>query len=154
MSFGYAPANASGSAAFVDLGIDDPRWEQALPVLQELRPHLTAADRRAVQAEGEGQGLVFTAVFADDVCLAVAGWRVMATTSVLRKAYVDDLVTAAPERSSGYGHVLLAELARRAREAGCHQLELDSGVQRFDAHRFYLRERMRINSHHFAMKLD
>jgi hypothetical protein len=32
-------------------------------------------------------------------------------------------------------------------------LDLDSGVTRFDAHRFYLRERMHIQSHHFALAL-
>jgi hypothetical protein len=33
-------------------------------------------------------------------------------------------------------------------------LDLDSGVQRHDAHRFYLRERMHISSHHFTKRLD
>ncbi|MGZ5001726.1 MAG: GNAT family N-acetyltransferase, partial [Chthoniobacterales bacterium] len=31
---------------------------------------------------------------------------------------------------------------------------LDSGVQRFDAHRFYLMKRMKISSHHFSLELD
>jgi len=34
------------------------------------------------------------------------------------------------------------------------QLHLDSGVQRFSAHRFYLSKRMEISSHHFSLKLD
>ncbi len=33
------------------------------------------------------------------------------------------------------------------------QLTLDSGVQRFAAHRLYLRQRMDITSHHFTMNL-
>jgi hypothetical protein len=32
-------------------------------------------------------------------------------------------------------------------------LHLDSGVRRFDAHRFYLNKRMNISSHHFSMVL-
>jgi hypothetical protein len=40
-----------------------------------------------------------------------------------------------------------------ARATGCAKLELDSGVQRFDAHRFYLRKRMIISSHHFSLEL-
>lgn len=52
------------------------------------------------------------------------------------------------------GRALLADLERRAREAGCKALDLDSGVQRYDAHRFYLREQMSILSHHFAKLLD
>jgi GNAT superfamily N-acetyltransferase len=138
----------------VDLDVDDPRWEKALPVLQELRPHLTADDRRAVHAEGHLQGYRFLAALADDGrCLGVAGWRIVATAFAGRKLYVDDLVTASAERSTGVGAALLAELERRARAAGCSVLDLDSGVQRHDAHRFYFRERMHISSHHLTKRL-
>jgi len=40
-----------------------------------------------------------------------------------------------------------------AREDGCGQLHLDSGVQRFDAHRFYFTRGMAIRSHHFGRDL-
>ena len=136
-----------------DLALDDPRWETALPVLQQLRPHLDRAALDAVQRAGEPQGLRFTAAYDGETCLGVAGWRIVDTTSVLRKLYVDDLVTADTARSTGVGAALLAELERRAREAGCRALELDSGVQRHDAHRFYLRERFAITSHHFGKPL-
>ncbi|MFD1719280.1 GNAT family N-acetyltransferase [Georgenia deserti] len=137
----------------VDLDHGDPRWALALPVLQELRPHLTEALLETVMREGGPQGLRFLAAFDGETCLGVAGWRFMATTSVIRKLYVDDLVTARERRSAGVGAVLLHELEHRARAAGCSALELDSGVQRHGAHRFYLRERMRISSHHFAKEL-
>lgn len=136
-----------------DLSVDDPRWDAALPVLQELRPHLTPPGLRAVYAEGHPQGYRFLAAFDGDRCLGVAGYRVLATAFVGRKLYVDDLVTASAARSTGVGKALLDELERRARAAGCAVLDLDSGVQRHDAHRFYLRERMHISSHHFTKQL-
>jgi GNAT superfamily N-acetyltransferase len=137
-----------------DLGPDDPRWDAAFPVLHELRPHLTTTSFRAVHEEGTPQGLRFLAAFADDgACLGVAGWRVMAMTVAGRKLYVDDLVTTSARRNTGVGRALLAELERRAVDAGCSVLELDSGVQRHDAHRFYFRERMHISSHHFTKRL-
>ena len=137
----------------VDLAPDDARWDTALPVLQELRPHLDRAALDAVLHGGEAQGLRFTAAYDGDACLGIAGWRIVHTTSALRKLYVDDLVTASTARSTGVGAALLRELERRAVEAGCTTLELDSGVQRFDAHRFYLRERFSITSHHFGKPL-
>ncbi len=137
----------------IDLPLGHPGWELALPVLRELRPDLTAAALEKVLAQGAPQGLRFLGAFADERCLGVAGWRLMVTTSVLRKLYVDDLVATGRARSQGVGATLLRELERRAREAGCRALELDSGVQRFAAHRFYLRERMDINAHHFAKTL-
>lgn len=138
----------------IDLGgIDDPRWGTALPVLQELRPHLTRELLDQVLDEGNPQGLRFTGIFVDGECAAIAGWRVIANTSVIRKLYVDDLSTASSMRSKGYGAALLDELVRRGRELGCRSIELDSGVQRHEAHRFYLRERMDINAHHFLRAL-
>ena len=137
----------------VDLESEDPRWARALPVLRELRPHLTEELFTQVMREAGPQGLRFTAVFAGERCVAIAGWRIVANTSAIRKLYIDDLSTAAADRSHGYGRMLMDELRERAVAAGCRSLELDSGVQRFDAHRFYLRERMSITAHHFDLEL-
>jgi GNAT superfamily N-acetyltransferase len=139
----------------VDLAAQHPGWEQALPVLRELRPHLTAQGLQQVLREGAPQGLRFLGVFDDDGrCLAVAGWRIVANTSAGRKLYVDDLVTSSASRSTGVGALLLEELRGRAEGAGCTVLALDSGVQRTAAHRFYLRERMAINAFHFTTSLS
>ena len=138
----------------VDLEPGDPRLEaDLLPVLRELRPHLDAAGFAAVYAEGHEQGLRYLAAYDGGRCVGVAGWRVLATTATTRKLYVDDLVTVASQRSRGVGASLLTELRRRAAERGCRVIDLDSGVQRADAHRFYLRERMAITSFHFARPL-
>jgi GNAT superfamily N-acetyltransferase len=137
----------------VDLEPGDGRLGQALDVLRELRPHLTAASFAAVYAEGHPQGLRFTAVYDGGRCVGVAGWRIVATTANLRKLYVDDLVTTAASRSTGVGRALLGALAQRAEAAGCGALDLDSGIHRADAHRFYMREGLTISSFHFARGL-
>ncbi|MFN2545275.1 MAG: GNAT family N-acetyltransferase [Actinomycetota bacterium] len=138
----------------VDLEPGDPRLERdLLPVLLELRPHLTPASFSQVYAEGHPQGLRFTAAYDGDACVGVAGWRIVATTFALRKLSVDDLVTTSTFRSRGVGKALLDDLTRRAREAGCAWFDLDSGVQRADAHRFYRREGMEHAAHHFTLAL-
>lgn len=138
----------------VDLEPGDERLAaEVLPVLRELRPHLDEESFAALYAEGHPQGYRFTAAYAGGRCVGVAGWRVVATAHAIRKLYVDDLVTTADERSGGVGRALLDGMEARARAAGCLVLDLDSGVQRFDAHRFYLRERMVIASHHFSKQL-
>jgi GNAT superfamily N-acetyltransferase len=134
----------------LDLEPGDGRLDEALGVLLELRPHLTAASFAAVYAEGHPQGLRFTAAYDGDRCVGVAGWRIVATTANLRKLYVDDLVTTVAARSAGVGRTLLGALADRAEAAGCTALDLDSNVQRANAHRFYMREGLTINSFHFA----
>ena len=139
----------------VDLEPGDPRLEaDVLPVLLELRPHLTAQSLADVYRRGHPQGLRFTAVYVDGRCVAVAGWRIVATTVALLKLYVDDLVTTEAARSQGVGRALLAYLVERAHAAGCQVLDLDSGVQRRDAHRFYMREGLGIVSFHFSRSLS
>lgn len=138
----------------IDLEPGDPRLgTEVLPVLRELRPHLTEELFHDVYAEGHGQGLRFTAAYVDGRCAGVAGWRIVVNTSNLRMLYVDDLVVADSTRSAGVGHELLAYLEGCARRAGCQWLDLDSGTHRTAAHRFYLRERMDIVAFHFAKQL-
>jgi len=62
-------------------------------------------------------------------------------------------IAGAAARSSGHGARLLRWLEGLARREGCAALTLESGVQRFAAHRFYLRERMEIRAHHFVRVL-
>ena len=139
---------------FVDIEPGDPRLlSEVLPVLAELRTELTAQDFVDVYTEGHPQGLRFTAAYDGDRCVAVAGWRVLATTVALRKLHVDDLVVAASARSRGVGGAVLAELTARARAAGCRLIDLDSALHRGDAHRFYIRERLPITAFHFGRTL-
>ena len=138
----------------VELDPADPTLAEVLPVLQELRPHLDLDSFRSIYAEGWDQGLRFTAVFDDaDRCVAVAGWRIIATTVSVRKLYVDDLVTTSSARSAGHGHVLLEHLVHIAATNGCSDLDLDSGTHRTDAHRFYFREGLVISSFHFRRSI-
>ena len=125
------------------------------PVMAELRPHLLErefVERVRRQQRENGYQLAFLEESA--AVRAVAGFRFAEFLAWGRILYVDDLVTASAERSRGHGQALFGWLVARAKANGCAQLHLDSGVQRFDAHRFYLRQRMSITSHHFALELS
>jgi GNAT superfamily N-acetyltransferase len=137
-----------------DVGVDDSRLGEVFRVLVQLRPHIDEDTFRRIYRTGHAEGLRFTGAFEESRCMAVAGWRIVNTTFAIRKLTIDDLVTDAAARSKGYGHSLIEHLAGIARRAGCTLLDLDSGVQRFDAHRFYLRERMNIAAHHFDLPLN
>jgi ribosomal protein S18 acetylase RimI-like enzyme len=124
-------------SSIIDLAPGDPRWDGALPVLQELRPQLTTDSLAEVYRTGHDEGLRYAAAFDDQgECLAVVGWRVM-TKTVGRMFYIDDLVVATGMRGSGVGTAMMEEMTRRAQEAQCRAMALDTGVQRVDAQRFY-----------------
>ena len=132
----------------------DEAIRDCYPVVVQLRPHLLAAefvDRIRLQ---QREGYRLAAVRDDfDRVTAAAGFRILTYLFRGRTLYVDDLVTDEKRRSEQFGHQLFQWLLAYAKSKGCEHLELDSGVQRFDAHRFYLRERMAITAHHFGIKV-
>lgn len=122
------------------------------PVMRELRPHFDDMEKfveRVVRQQREGYLLVF--IEAENEVRAVAGYRFLESLFSGKFLYVDDLVTRESDRSRGFGGQLLDWLIEEAGKHDCEQLELDSGVQRFDAHRFYLVKRMKISSYHFSI---
>jgi len=139
----------------ISLAESDDQISRCFPVMAELRPHLVQREfvERVRRQQREGG---YQLAFAEEsgAVRAVAGFRIAEFLAWGRVLYVDDLVTTSGERSRGHGRALLDWLVARAKANRCEQLHLDSGVQRFDAHRFYLRHRMSITSHHFALQLN
>ena len=123
------------------------------PVMRELRTALAETEflQRIRLQERGGYRLCYLSD--GGRVRSVAGFRLIENLANGRLLYVDDLVTDSNSRSKGYGQNMLDWLIAEARTSGCDTLELDSGVQRFGAHRFYLRSRMHIPSHHFRMNL-
>jgi GNAT superfamily N-acetyltransferase len=124
------------------------------PVMRELRTHIHNAEKfvERVQRQQKG-GYLLAFLESEGEVRAVAGYRFLEKLLAGRYLYVDDLVTRESDRSHGYGSQLFDWLIEQAREHGCENLELDSGVQRFDAHRFYLVKGMQISAHHFKIKI-
>jgi len=124
------------------------------PVMRELRPLWQSPEQfvERVQRQQE-QGYQLAFVESNGEICAVAGYRFMESLFSGKFLYVDDLVTRESDRSRGFGGELLDWLIEQAREHDCENLELDSGVQRFDAHRFYFSKRMSISSYHFRIKI-
>jgi len=137
----------------VRIALSDEEIRRCFPVMKELRTELSEAGFVAQVRRIEMGGFRLAYVEDAGTVKAVAGFRVTENLFNGKFMYVDDLVTDAHARSQGYGQLLMDWLGEHARANGCRALTLDSGVQRFDAHRFYLRNRMAISSHHFFLDL-
>jgi GNAT superfamily N-acetyltransferase len=126
------------------------------PVMAQLRTHLSEAEfvRAVERQQQEGYHLVFAADEDSAAVKAVAGFRLMEMLVCGKFLYVDDLVTDAGARSQGHGAALLEWLGEYARARQCKSLQLDSGIKRFAAHRFYFNKRMWISAYHFALQLS
>ncbi|MEO7598839.1 MAG: GNAT family N-acetyltransferase [Opitutus sp.] len=142
------------SPCTLSLADSDADIARCFAVMVQLRSKLIENEFvgrvRAMQAQ------TYQLAFAADtegVVRSVAGFRSMDMLYSGRTVYVDDLVTDAASRSHGYGDQLIDWLVTKARAEGFDEFSLDSGTQRVDAHRFYLRKRMKISCFHFSLPL-
>jgi GNAT superfamily N-acetyltransferase len=101
--------------------------------MHQLRTDLVDTDFLARVRRQQRNGYQLCYLAEAGVVRSVAGFRLLENLANGLVLYVDDLVTDADSRSTGLGQKLLEWLLRRAESAGCDTLELDSGVQRFEA---------------------
>ena len=148
------------SPAFsIKVAADDAALRACWPVMRQLRPHLDEmgfVDQVLRQRSTCGYRIAYACEGPTDGATQVrgcAGFRITEFLAWGRTLYVDDLVSDEGHRSRGVGSNLLDWLVAEARRVGCAQLHLDSGVQRFGAHRFYLTHGMDITAHHFRLQL-
>jgi len=110
----------------------------------EAADRLGRNDGRVLLAESDGR---------------VVGLAVLAVASQLHHAAptarVTALVVGEPARGRGAGRRLMARAEELAREAGCHVIELTSGIrpEREAAHRFYEALGYERTSYHFHRTL-
>ena len=123
------------------------------PVMAELRPHITL-DNFVMQIMRMQKNHQFQlAYLSDDGIKAVAGIRIAEWLYAGTYLEIDDLITTARERSKGYGGILFDWVRDYAKEMGCDQVRLVSGVQREHAHRFYLNKGMKFEAKYFSLNL-
>jgi GNAT superfamily N-acetyltransferase len=137
----------------IQLATSDAQILECFPVLIQLRPHLQSSDFLAQVQRQQQNGYQLAFLAHKDQVFGVAGFSVLESLAWGKYMYIYDLVVREDVRSQGCGQELLNWLIDYAKLHDCQQLHLDSGVQRHDAHRFYLQQRMHISSHHFLLKL-
>ena len=128
---------------------------RCFPVMAELRPHLIEGEfveRIRRQQKQSGYELAF--LEDGGAVKALAGFRGTECLWAGKFFYVDDLVAAAGARGQGWGQRMMDWLLKQARDRGCETFHLDSGVQRFEAHGFYLKNRLHIVAYHFRRALS
>ncbi len=124
------------------------------PVMTVLRPQYSLDEFvQFVQDLLIPSGARVIAGYHGGVVVCVGVFKIGHSLAWGKHLYIDDLVTAEKSRSLGCGSALLRHIAAIGMAEGCRELHLDSGVQRHEAHRFYLRERMDIVFYHFRSQL-
>ena len=135
----------------VHLHSADDTLSDIADLLLQLRPQYSHDDIVAQIREQQRSGYQLAYVTSRQCIVCVAGFVIGQKLSWGKYLYIDDLVTDETHRSTGAGAYLINWLKRYGKDNGCRQIHLDSNIQKFSAHRFYLRERFNIASHHFSI---
>lgn len=133
---------------------DTQALEAAFEIFRVLRPHLSKQqflDQVRAQA---AEGYRIVCFEQNGEVVAVAGYRVATFLAWGRVLYIDDLVTQPNRTRSGAGGALLDWLLEEGRRLGCEAAHLDTGYQRHDAHRLYLKKGFTLSSHHLSVSLS
>jgi GNAT superfamily N-acetyltransferase len=137
----------------IQLAESDAQILECFSTLSQLRPHIEQEKFLAQFHRQKQNGYQLAFIKVDDRVIGVAGFFISESFAWGQSLYVSELVVDETMRSRKYGQHIFRWLIEYAKLHHCEQLHLDSGVQRFDAHRFYFQQRMKINSHHFSLDL-
>lgn len=135
----------------VKLAESEAELRRAAEVLLQLRPQYSLDSLLQQITKQRAAGYQVAVVELNGKTVCVAGFVIHEKLAWCRFLYVDDLVTDEHTRSQGAGKAMIAWLKSYARQHGCVQLHLDSGMHRKDAHRFYDREGFDRSGIHFAI---
>lgn len=127
--------------------------ERCFKVIKQLRPHLVEGEFIDLISKQKAQGYVLAYIEHNGEVAAALGFRISDFLARGKCLYIDDLITCESARKKGFGKALLDWSIDIAKREGCHQVHLDSGHHRYDAHRLYLDQGFHITSHHFSMSL-
>ncbi|MDH5327167.1 MAG: GNAT family N-acetyltransferase [Gammaproteobacteria bacterium] len=121
--------------------------------MRSLRTEVSRQEFMRLVPEMMQHGYRLAYIEAEKQVVCVAGFRIGLNLALGKHLYVDDLATLETHRSKGHGETMLKWLENYAREQQCRVFHLDSGVQRFRAHKLYFKQDMHIFSYHFAKQL-
>ncbi|MBE3595203.1 MAG: GNAT family N-acetyltransferase [Candidatus Carbobacillus altaicus] len=118
--------------------LDTPAdWQQAYPLIAQLRHHLSEESYMEHMQAMTAQGYHLFGLMVKKELVSLAGGLILHNFYNGRYFMLYDLVTSATHRSAGYGERLLSFVERWAEAHGCQRIELTSGLERSEAHRFY-----------------
>lgn len=122
-------------------------------VMQALRPHLTVDYFLELTSKMKEENYTLLFIEENGKALSACGFRYLTTLFDGRYIYIDDLSTLPEARGKGHAGQLFDSVVEKAKSEDLKAVHLDSGHQRFDAHRLYLNKGMKIVYHHFRLEL-
>ena len=137
----------------IKLARDKDDFLKCWDVIQVLRPHLDKERYTTLMLYMLDEDYKLIYIELEGRVVSICGYRHTTMLYRGRSIYIDDLSTLPEARGKGHASALLDYVIEEARREEMDSVHLDSGHQRFDAHRLYLNKGFTITSHHFSMSL-
>lgn len=128
-------------------------YQEAYPLMHELRTNLSEKEFYGLLEEMQTKGYKLFAIKDKDTLVCLAGAAVQSNLYYGKHLWIYDLVTKIEHRSKNYGTKMLLFLEGFAKENGCRNIALSSGLQRELAHKFYERADYQKASYVFKKQL-
>lgn len=123
-------------------------------LLKELRPHLTFDSFRQIFSEAQKTSNYQIIGLEDETGLvALMGYRILHDFVHGKHIYIDDLVSKEASRSKGYGTILLEHAEEIAKENGCTNLRLCTGIENEAGKKFYQKNNWNLRAVVFKKKI-
>ena len=140
---------------FLKEGSKSKDFQEVLKLLSQLGTFYDPISIESLSSKVEKQlkdGYQLVYVKSENDIVAAAGFVISEKLGWGKHIYIDDFITDEKYRSKGIGTFLIQWLKEHGKSIGCTQIHLDSTVDRFDAHRFYMRNGFSIRSHHLVIE--
>ena len=122
-------------------------------MMHQVREDLSDKALHKMISDQIKNGYQLAYVLLENQVICVAGFTIGQKLSLGKHIYIDDFITDKSLNSNDAGKALLDFIKIYAKQQDCKSIQLDSSVDRHDAHKFYLNEDMHIVSHHFSFDL-
>jgi GNAT superfamily N-acetyltransferase len=129
-------------------------WLFAAPGTRPPRWDPDTARRRLSEAISSPRATILVAEDNGDLIAFCTAYLELDSVRFGQRCWVEDFAVDPRQRSRGVGSALLKAVREWAHNAGATHLELDSGLARVDAHRFYEREGGARQSYTFGWELS
>lgn len=122
-------------------------------IMHEIRQDLSENDFLNSISQQIKNGYKVAYVIENNQVICVCGFTICQKLAWGKHIYVDDFVTDKSVKSTDAAKALLDFIKLYAKQQKCTSIHLDSSVYRHEAHKFYLNQDMKIDSHHFSFDL-
>lgn len=131
----------------------DDEIKYCYKIMHQVREDLSKEDFLAVINAQIENGYKLAYVLDNNQIICVAGFTISHKLAWGKHIYIDDFLTDKSVKTTDAGKALLDFIKIYAKQQECTSIHLDSSVDRHDAHKFYLSQDLKIDSHHFSINL-